>query len=153
MSRCVIGLLLLYDFVGNNSMIWPLCELRAADSSLAFWVHFWQSPYHFWDRCSVMLMRSVQSSARICLDGWYELIERGRRWVYHKLKIMEHFAPKESEDKNYNGQTGREQAAKLHLLWDNPSSGSCRGNEDGAHPLSVISGHSRQWSFYSIIQL
>lgn len=39
------------------------------------------------------------------------LTGRGRRWAEHKLKIMEHFAPKELEGEEYSGRAKDRSAA------------------------------------------
>lgn len=109
-SQCVVNLWLLHEC---------LSEILVWDGPSVNWEPFKPSEpseytsgkvLRICDRNSTMLMLSVQSSASICLCGWHGLIGWGRRWAQHKLKIMEHFAPKESEGKKYNGRA-RERSA------------------------------------------
>ena len=138
-SQCVIFLWLLHEFCQKSwrevARLWT--EHCAGRLSLPEYTS--GQVLLIGDRNSTRLLLSVQSPASICLCGRHGLIGWGRRWAQHKLKIMEHFAPKESEGEKYKGQWGKGQQAggSASRHWARGSSGD---SHSSAHSWLMKTG-------------
>lgn len=93
------------EVCGGHSAGWPIWEQGASERTAGHVL----GPNLMETAAPVL---SVQSPAPTCLCARHGLIGRGRRWAERKLKIMEHFAPKESEAEEYSGPAGQGQRGR-----------------------------------------
>lgn len=84
---------------------------------------------------------SVQSPAPISVCARPGLIGRGRRWAEHKLKIMGHSAPKESEGEEYSGRRGAGRRQRPVSEAGDRSARLAHANEDGPPAGCHRAGH------------